>query len=1205
MFTEQWEIRLVLLGNVGAGKSASGNTLLGVTGFTSRISPNLVTKHCEAQTVTLGERQIKVVDTPGLTATMVTDTTKDKLLHCLQLSAPGPHIFLLVVPVGRFTQEERASMERVVAVFGRRVYKFSIILFTFKDRLKNSSIERFIMSAGDDLQQLVQTCGSRYHAFNNENPGNEDQVGPLLAQIDKLVAANGGCWYTQVTDTEEFEGRPDKQLLDDKKDYEATSKVHETKPGVNKGETKNTENMEFEENLKKREEWVWRQEEQLWKRDEQLRALENHLRTSEEQIMKWKEDLHRQLEAERRDRIQEKQEMDRVMKEVENRSHDLKLEKENMDSEMKELERQQIHIEAQKEEMRQRNMTKLVIEKEVEELKKKSIQAQTLERERNAEIKKLQEEKTKLQEEVLEFDQQKKRTSDEIERQKSMKEINEREIERQTTQLQEQSTEIQTQKGEIDRQEREIQTNARTIKQTRRKKLILENRVQTEEKELQIKKTELERLKDLHEENVRLKRFEDEQNKYREMRRREEDLQTLQDLHHQLDTRLSSSNYTPDCNTERDLSVELGKIIEKMKMEVQRCSEEMEVLINTQEERERIQRQESSEKDDGAEWCSTGTGGQTRQKYKVIRAIFFSYMKPRYIHIHMVYETHLPQIFVNTDHSYSQGIIRKSALKGLMEILQHLNLENFYPNKLTIESVLSIGSPKETHSNSNMAFIYLQKLLMQNYRVRFITLRNKENKNKEFTQSARTGGHLNRKYGTGVGGAFDAVNDDGSNYGAECQTIAKDISRLVGDMEEHDHLDKFLSARDDSINAKEMETIHPMDIQMAVFHCADSFLRQNIVTKLSSCQYALPLLVPSPISKDIELPLWTFRQIKKTWKSVGGSSTSLPVCQVKAPMVFFCRLGSVSTSKSQLLNSLINPKHDTFFHRDSPGSSRTRLFMEGLVEITWYCPAGNTDDLFSECTAFCNLHGDAAEHREQTDFLTERAAVNVVLIQHVKPNEKERELLEKLHKSSKPLIWVVCDLQRGPLKISHGLNIKIGLGGRNHNELSNELTSAIKTCLQRCNFSPSFSLEESSDHAKCFGFKVDEDNKDCQKGKTGALKIMKHLEGENISEVKNKFLPCQGKLWHDWSKNNKKLHRLHEETEHTRNATLTEMNKIRMKQRGNNLRFMKSLVKNLLLNSITQKRYFIQWIRHFIDTKFSDQVSQLHLEYNSKWLEVQ
>ncbi|XP_017544387.2 GTPase IMAP family member 4-like [Pygocentrus nattereri] len=196
---------------------------------------------------------------------MVTDTSNETLLHCLQLSAPGPHVFLLVIPVGRFTQEERDT--------GKKLYMFSIVLFTFKDRLKNTFIEKFIISAGDNLQQLVQKCGGRYHAFNNENPGNEDQVGPLLVQIDKLVAANGGIWYTQVNDTEEFEGRLDQQHLGDRKNYEATFKVHEMKLGVNKGERrKDSENMVFEENLRRREEWIWRQEEQLWKWEERLRA---------------------------------------------------------------------------------------------------------------------------------------------------------------------------------------------------------------------------------------------------------------------------------------------------------------------------------------------------------------------------------------------------------------------------------------------------------------------------------------------------------------------------------------------------------------------------------------------------------------------------------------------------------------------------------------------------------------------------------------------------------------------------------------------------------------------------------------------------------------------------------------------------------------------------------------------------------------------
>ncbi|XP_036419890.1 GTPase IMAP family member 4-like [Colossoma macropomum] len=190
------DLRVVLHGNVGAGKSESGNTLLGSSCFLSELSGSAVTQQCEAQTVTLGGKRIMVVDTPGLTATMDSNTAKKKLLQCLQLSAPGPHVFLLVIPLGRFTQDERDTVDRLIEVFGQKLYMFTIILFTFKR--KNTSIEEYIRTAGDSLQQLVQKCGSRYHAFS-ENPGKKDQE-ELLAKIDKLVAANGGRWYTNTDD---------------------------------------------------------------------------------------------------------------------------------------------------------------------------------------------------------------------------------------------------------------------------------------------------------------------------------------------------------------------------------------------------------------------------------------------------------------------------------------------------------------------------------------------------------------------------------------------------------------------------------------------------------------------------------------------------------------------------------------------------------------------------------------------------------------------------------------------------------------------------------------------------------------------------------------------------------------------------------------------------------------------------------------------
>ncbi|CAM4675350.1 unnamed protein product [Leuciscus chuanchicus] len=124
---------------------------------------------------------------------------------------------------------------------------------------------------------------------------------------------------------------------------------------------------------------------------------------------------------------------------------------------------------------------------------------------------------------------------------------------------------------------------------------------------------------------------------------------------------------------------------------------------------------------------------------------------------------------------------------------------------------------------------------------------------------------------------------------------------------------------------------------MAVFHCADGLLKQPMVTKLSQCQYSLPLLVPDPFTQQIEFPLWTFRQISKSWKKKDYNneiiSQTQPVYKAETPMVAFFRFGSVSSSKSQLINGLINEKHNTFFHRNCSGSSRTRLLMDGVVEI--------------------------------------------------------------------------------------------------------------------------------------------------------------------------------------------------------------------------------------------------------------------------------
>ncbi|KAI4895140.1 hypothetical protein NFI96_003212 [Prochilodus magdalenae] len=657
-FLRHQDLRLVLLGKVGAGKSASGNTLLGTPSFSSRLSASLVTQGCEAQTVTLGGRRIMVVDTPGLTARMVAGTVKDTLLHCLQLSAPGPHAFLLVIRLGRFTQEERDAVERVVKVFGTRLYMFTIILFTFKDRLKGTSIEEYISSAGDSLQQLVRKCGNRYHVFNNSRPGEEDQVEQLLVKLENLVAANGGRWYTDT-------------------DLVARPKLH-------------------------------------------------HLVDSSYGI-----------------------------------GHSLGATAQDANSKMSEY------------------------------------------------------------------------------------------------------------------------------------------------------------------------GFKDE-----------------------------------------DLEIKI------------------------------------------------------------------------------------------------------------LDLLSRLNLSQFYPQKLTTGGALTMSrtafQTMHLQTEKDMVSVFLYKLFTMDSKSRYVTC------SKEICM----------------------------------ETWSEDFDDFLND--ENDECD-------DSEDGNSQ--IHPMDVQMAVFHCADSFLRQNMVTKLSSCQYALPLLVPSPtICPDIDSLSGRFGQIKKTWKSAGlwsSTSKSQLLNYLINPKhdTFFHRdspgssrtrlfmeglmeiawLGCLfPTSKSQLLNSLINPKHDTFFHRDSPGSSRTRLFMEGLVEIVWYCPAGNTDDLFT----------------------------------------------------------------------------------------------------------PTFCLEESSDLSKHFGFRVDEDSEDCQEGKTGALEVMELLKREDISQIKTKLLPCQGKLWQEWSSKNKQLYRLYGDVEQTKSKIQQEMKLIRNQQRETSLDFIKAVCKNLNSKHNTKKAYFVRWLGFYLDVSFLEELSEVTQQYYKQLSDV-
>lgn len=169
------DLRIVLLGNSVSETSSVGNFILGREAFDTEAPSSDEQQYCEK----VRGKKVTVINTPhllnlDLSLRHITKGVRD----CVSLSAPGPHVIVLVLNHD-CSREEAACVDTVLNFFSDRVFEHTIVLTTQEpERVELTEVN-------DVIKEIIEKCFNRHYRW-----GKNSTSADLISTLEEIVQSN-------------------------------------------------------------------------------------------------------------------------------------------------------------------------------------------------------------------------------------------------------------------------------------------------------------------------------------------------------------------------------------------------------------------------------------------------------------------------------------------------------------------------------------------------------------------------------------------------------------------------------------------------------------------------------------------------------------------------------------------------------------------------------------------------------------------------------------------------------------------------------------------------------------------------------------------------------------------------------------------------------------------------------------------------------